>query len=104
MHKAIREKIKALHTQEHVLIAVLDSGLGGLSICAELEKGLQTHVLCKKVSLLYFNVWPEQGLGYNSLESASARISVFNRALESVSSFHPDLIMIACNTLSVSFI
>lgn len=103
MHKAIRKKVEALYTREHVLIAVLDSGLGGLSICAELEKGLQTHVLCEQVSLIYFNVWPEQGRGYNSLESASERISVFDRALESVSSFHPDLIMIACNTLSVIY-
>jgi glutamate racemase len=103
MHKAIREKVEALNTREHVLIAVLDSGLGGLSICAELEKGLQTHVLYEQVSLLYFNIWPEQGRGYNSLESVSERISVFDRALESVSSFHPDLIMIACNTLSVIY-
>lgn len=103
MHKAVRKRVGALNTREQVLIAVLDSGLGGLSICAELEEGFQTHVLCEKVSLLYFNVWPEQGRGYNSLESVSERISVFDRALESVSSFHPDLIMIACNTLSVIY-
>ena len=103
MHKAICKKVEALYTREHVQIAVLDSGLGGLSICAELEKGLQTHVLYEQVSLLYFNIWPEHGRGYNSLESAAERISVFDRALESVSSFHPDLIMIACNTLSVIY-
>jgi len=101
--KRIGQKEEALLQQDRIRIAVLDSGLGGLSICAELEKGLQTHVLCEQVSLLYFNVWPEQGRGYNSLESTAERISVFDRALESVSSFRPDLIMIACNTLSVIY-
>jgi len=86
-----------------IRIAVLDSGLGGLSICAELEKGLQAQGLYEEVSLLYFNVWPEQDRGYNSLESMAERISVFDRALVSVSNFQPDLIMIACNTLSVIY-
>ena len=42
MQKGIRKKVEALNTREHVLIAVLDSGLGGLSICAELEKRLRS--------------------------------------------------------------
>jgi glutamate racemase len=86
-----------------IRIAVLDSGLGGLSICADLEKGLQAHGCYKEAALLYFNVWPEQDRGYNALESVSERIRVFDRALVSVSCFHPDLIMIACNTLSVIY-
>jgi glutamate racemase len=94
----LRQKNKAI-----IRIAVLDSGLGGLSICAELEKGLQAHGLYQKVSLLYFNIWPEQGRGYNSLGSMAERISVFDRALVSVSNFQPDLIMMACNTLSVIY-
>ena len=66
MHTDISTKIQKLQGQEHVLIAVLDSGLGGLSICAELEAALQVKPLFKRVSLIYFNVWPEQGRGYNS--------------------------------------
>lgn len=103
MHKEIRNKIDALQEKERVLIAVLDSGLGGLSICAELENELQDHVFCQHVALLYFNVWPEQERGYNSLESVAEQISVFDRALEGVSNFRPDLIMIACNTLSIIY-
>jgi len=94
----IKQKSKTV-----IRIAVLDSGLGGLSICAELEKGLQAHGRYEDVALYYFNVWPEQDRGYNALESVTERIRVFDRALASVSSFQPDLIMIACNTLSVIY-
>lgn len=103
MHKEIIKKVEALYECENVRIAVLDSGLGGLSICAELEKKLQARALFKQVTLLYFNVWPEQDRGYNSLESVSERISVFDHALVGVSDHQPDLIMIACNTLSVIY-
>lgn len=103
MHKDVGQKVKALCGRDKICIAVLDSGLGGLSICAELEKGLQAHAPFNQASLLYFNVWPEQGRGYNSLASVSDRIRVFDRALEGVSNFQPDMIMIACNTLSVIY-
>ena len=103
MLTANREKIEALFKKDRVLIAVLDSGLGGLSICAELERKLQAQPLFRQVCLVYFNVWPEQERGYNSLENISERVRVFNRALKGVSSYNPDLIMIACNTLSVIY-
>lgn len=103
MLNRIQQNFDSLFGKEIARIAVLDSGLGGLSICADLEKGLQAQALCKQATLLYFNVWPEQNRGYNSLESVAERISVFDRALESVSKFQPDLIMIACNTLSVIY-
>ncbi|MBW2632555.1 MAG: aspartate/glutamate racemase family protein, partial [Deltaproteobacteria bacterium] len=103
MHKTIKNKIAALRKKERVLIAVLDSGLGGLSICAELEAVLQVKPLFKQVSLIYFNVWPEPGRGYNSFDSVSARVGVFERALKGVKAYGPDLIMIACNTLSVIY-
>ncbi len=103
MYTRNREKIEALFNKDSVLIAVLDSGLGGLSVCAELERALQKQPLFRKVSLFFFNVWPEQARGYNSLGSLSERVRVFDRALTSVQSYNPDLIMIACNTLSVIY-
>ena len=103
MQNRISENLRTLFKKESARIAVLDSGLGGLAICAELAKGLQEHAIFKQASLLYFNVWPEQDRGYNSFESVSERISVFNRALESVGKHHPDLIIVACNTLSVIY-
>ena len=98
-----REKIESLFNKDSVLIAILDSGLGGLSICAELERGLQERPLFRNVSLFFFNVWPEQARGYNSLGSISERVRVFDRALTSVQSYNPELIMIACNTLSIIY-
>ena len=98
-----REKIEALFNKDSVLIAALDSGLGGLSICAELERALQTKPLFRKASLFFFNIWPEQERGYNSLDSLSERVRVFDRALAGVHSYNPDLIMIACNTLSAIY-
>jgi glutamate racemase len=103
VQKEIEQSVTSLYGRNTVRIAVLDSGLGGLSICADLESSLQECALFKQATLLYFNVWPEQNRGYNSLESVAERISVFDRALEGVSNFQPDLIMIACNTLSVIY-
>jgi glutamate racemase len=98
-----REKTEALFNKDSVLIAVLDSGLGGLSICAELERALQTRPLFRKVSLFFFNIWPDQERGYNSLDSVTERVRVFDRALAAVHGYSPDVIMIACNTLSVIY-
>jgi glutamate racemase len=103
LHTINREKIEALFNKDRVLIAILDSGLGGFSICAELERALQERPLFRNVSLFFFNVWPEQARGYNSLGSVSERVRVFDRALTGVQSYNPDLIMIACNTLSVIY-
>ena len=103
MNTATQEKIQALLNKRKVLIALVDSGLGGLSICAEMEQALQRQPLFQNVSLIYFNVWPEQNRGYNTLDSVSERIRVFNRALNGIKTFSPDLIMIACNTLSALY-
>jgi glutamate racemase len=103
MDSATQEKVKSLFNKENVLIALVDSGLGGLSICAEMEQALQRHPLFQNASLIFFNVWPEQNRGYNTLSSVSERIRVFNRALSGIRTFSPDLIMIACNTLSALY-
>jgi glutamate racemase len=103
MNLATKEKLQALFNKQNVLIALVDSGLGGLSICAEMEQALQRHPLFQNVSLIYFNVWPEQNRGYNTLSSVSERIRVFNRALNGIKTFTPDMIMIACNTLSALY-
>ena len=103
MNSAKQEKVRALFNRQHVLIALIDSGLGGLAICAEMEKALQRHPLFQNVSLSYFNFWPEQNRGYNTLSSIADRIRVFNAALDGINKFAPDLIMIACNTLSALY-
>lgn len=84
-------------------ILLTDSGLGGLSICAGLEKRLRDGLVGGKIDLVYVNAWPETGRGYNDLPDLAARAAVFDGALNAMGRFKPDLIVIACNTLSVLY-
>jgi len=86
-----------------VHLVITDSGLGGLGICAAIENAFRRSNNGGDVRLTYFNAWPEQGRGYNSLPDEAARLEVFDRALARMSQLRPDRIVIACNTLSVLF-
>ena len=82
---------------------MVDSGLGGMAICADIARRLPLQRHFKAVSLIYFNAWPEQGRGYNRLKSTKDQIDFFDRALNSTQKYNPDFIMLACNTLSVLY-
>ncbi len=84
-------------------LVITDSGLGGLLICAELERSLRSAVHQRKVRITYFNAWPQEGRGYNALPDMASRASVFDRALDRMAQFQPDRILIACNTLSIIY-
>jgi len=84
-------------------IVITDSGLGGLSICAALEKNLREAGVSRAVRLTYVNAWPFEDRGYNDLPEAAGRADVFDRALLRMSAMHPDRILIACNTLSILY-
>jgi len=89
--------------KKEVTILVTDSGLGGISMFAEIARELRKRHLFEKVYLVYFNAWPEQNRGYNRLKNTAERIHVFDNALQGMMRFKPDFIMIACNTLSVLY-
>jgi glutamate racemase len=95
--------MNAAGSKDTLSIVIADSGMGGLSICADIVSGLQTRRSDRAVSLTYFNAWPEQDRGYNLLPGMAERIRVFDRALGAMLRFHPDRILIACNTLSVIY-
>jgi glutamate racemase len=84
-------------------IVITDSGLGGLSICAAIEKNLRAARLPRAVRLTYVNAWPFEDRGYNDLPDAAARADVFDRALSCMHAMDPDRILIACNTLSIVY-
>lgn len=84
-------------------ILITDSGLGGLSICADLVSRLHHRPLFEDASVIYFNAWPEQNRGYNKFGTVAERIRIFDQALIGMEKYHPDLIMIACNTLSILY-
>ncbi len=83
---------------------ITDSGLGGLSVCAGLEKTLQQNNSGAGIELLYVNATPDDRIGYNALKTQAERIELFDTFLHAAySRFHPDEIAIACNTLSVIY-
>lgn len=84
-------------------ILVTDSGLGGLSVFNELAKRVLQESPWPGVRLTYVNAWPAPHRGYNHFETDERRFRVFGNALESMRAFDPDLILIACNTLSVIY-
>ncbi len=84
----------------HILIT--DSGVGGLSVCAYAERFLRTAGIKEPVRLTYVNASPENDFGYNSMASRDEKVENFDRFLHIVADrYQPDLIFVACNTLSV---
>jgi glutamate racemase len=84
-----------------VHLVITDSGLGGLTVCAALERALSAARA--DVRLTYVNAWPATGTGYNDLPDMAARAGVFDRALDAMEGMRPDVILIACNTLSIVY-
>lgn len=84
-------------------VVLTDSGLGGLLICAGLERRLRSAAGQGPVRLVYVNAWPDAHHGYNDLPDMGARAAVFDRALAAMTAVRPDLLLIACNTLSVVY-
>ena len=92
-------------------IAIVDSGLGGLSICALLAQRLfdttshTNHANRPQTSALeikYINAVPENDWGFNQMESRQQKIFFFDKVLSGIDKWYqPDFIFIACHTLSV---
>ena len=57
--------MNAAGSKDTLSIVIADSGMGGLSICADIVNGLEARRSDRAVSLTYFNAWPEQDRGYN---------------------------------------
>jgi glutamate racemase len=95
--------MSAAAAKDTLSLLIADSGMGGLSICADIVSGLQERRSYRSVAVTYFNAWPEQDRGYNLLPGMAERIRVFDRALDGMLRFDPDRILIACNTLSALY-
>ncbi len=84
----------------HILIT--DSGVGGLSVCAYAERFVRTHGFEEPVRMTFANAAPENDYCYNSMPSREVKLQTFDRFLTNVTErYAPDLIYVACNTLSV---
>ena len=100
--KTPADMLAGLFAKRDVTIAVVDSGLGGLSIMAGLASRLEDARIFRRANLVFFNALFSNDNGYNSLPSRGAKIAVFDSALRSLAErAHPDVILVGCNTLSV---
>ncbi len=85
-------------------IVVTDSGLGGLSVVAELERRLNENPIYTNGEIIFFNSLYSHEYGYNLMSELNEKTKVFNNALNSmVDNYNPDIILMACNTLSVVY-
>jgi len=96
------EWLPGLLEKESITIVITDSGLGGLSVVADAAEKFRQHPVFKDVRLIFVNaLFRDQG-GYNSLRTREEKLKVFSSALQSMQDrFAPDIILVACNTLSV---
>lgn len=83
-------------------IVITDSGVGGVAVVAYAERFVRTRGFTEPVHLTFANAAPANDYGYNAMPSRAAKIETFDRFLRNVTErFAPDLIYVACNTLSV---
>lgn len=96
--------VDSFFLKSRVTVAVTDSGLGGLSVMAEAVRRMKESGIFEKADFIFFNALFSAGSGYNSLKTRTEKIRIFSSALESLESrYHPDIILIGCNTLSVLY-
>ena len=102
--KEYNAQLAKLFGRDSVTIVITDSGLGGLSVCAELEARLRRSHSIRSVRLVFVNALPDFSSTYNSMASVEEQARVFDDVLRGIeSTSHPDAILIACNTLSAVY-
>lgn len=85
-------------------IIVTDSGLGGLSVAAKIERELREKNIPGDYEVIFYNSLPYSKFGYNLIKEVDDRIKLFDSALTGmIEHFNPNIIVLACNTLSVLF-
>ncbi len=97
-------QLDALYEKQVITIVVTDSGLGGLSVAAALERGLREERIFAEVDLIFANALASRDHPYNLMESKAEKLRVFDSALAGMyRAFEPDIMLIGCNTLSVIY-
>ena len=90
--------------KEEITVVITDSGLGGLSVMDDVARKLKISGCYKKVSLIFANALFNSNTGYNTLQTRAEKINQFSNVLTGIEQhFKPDVILIACNTLSVLY-
>ena len=98
------KRLNKFFQKEKVSILVTGSGLGGLSVAAHLEANFKKWHPFKEVEIIFVNALASETYFYNQMKSTQEKVHVFNSALFGMTEkLSPDLILIACNTLSVLY-
>ncbi len=90
-------------------LVITDSGLGGLSVCAQLVHLLKESAgsgnsanPADGLKISYINAVPANERGYNSMSGKAEQIAVFEKILRNTKKLiKPNYIFVACGTLSV---
>ena len=90
-------------------IVITDSGLGGLSVCAELIHLLKDFSVIENsgipkcdIKVTYVNAVPSNDKGYNKMSGKIEQIETFEKIIcNTIRLVSPDSIFVACGTLSV---
>ena len=94
--------LPGLLEKDSITIVVTDSGLGGLSVAADAAEKFRRHGVFEEVELVFVSALFREGGGYNSLRTRQEKLAVFDSALHAMAErYRPDLVLVACNTLSV---
>ena len=94
----------AVKAKPDVTIVVTDSGLGGLSVVADLAARLPSSGIARSARVVFVNALLDDAIGYNDMKDEADNVRVFDAALSAMEiRWHPDLILVACNTLSVFY-
>lgn len=94
---------KVLAKKKDLTILVTDSGLGGLSVAADIAARLPESGVLRRARLVFYNALFDK-LGYNGLASEAEKDRIFDAVLRAMEKrYHPDILLIACNTLSVVY-
>jgi len=95
---------QAVQARPDVTIVVTDSGLGGLSVVADLASRLPASGIARSARVVFVNALLDDAIGYNDLRREADKVRVFDAALAAMERrYRPDLILVACNTLSVFY-
>lgn len=95
---------EAVRSKPGVTIVVTDSGLGGLSVVADLARRLPESGIVRSARIVFVNALLDDAIGYNDLRDEADKVRIFDAALAAMERrYSPDLVLVACNTLSVLY-
>jgi len=92
----------SLFGKDEITVVITDSGLGGLSVMEDIAQRMKDGGYFKTAHLIFVNALFDLNTGYNAIKTRDEKIKTINNVLNAISHrYQPDVILVACNTLSV---